>query len=214
DPALPAAGEPGPPGPRRMHLPIVVNAFLIGVGAGLVIPFMNLYFAGRFHCSTGQIGVFFSIAQVFTALAALLAPVAARRFGKLRAATGSELLSLPFLVTLGAENSLAIAVRAVWLRAPPMQSSTPPRPPVVVEALPPSLRARSTSLANLVWNGGWAVSATLAGVVIQRFGYAVPFYITAVLYFCAAATFYLSFRRTKESGAAAPEEAGLIAPTP
>ena len=214
EPALQHASQPVPPGATRMLVPIVINAFLIGIGAGLVIPFMNLYFAGRFHCSTSQIGVFFSIAQVFTAIAALLAPVAARRFGKLRAATGSELLSLPFLVTLGAENSLAIAVGAFWIRASLMQSSTPLLQAFVMEALPPSLRARSTSLANLVWNGGWAVSATLAGVVIQRFGYAVPFYITAVLYFCAATSFYFSFRGRKETGAAAPEEAGLIPPTP
>ena len=62
------------------------------------------------------------------------------------------------------------------------------------KTLPPGLRARSTSLNNLVWNIGWAASATLSGVVIQRFGYAVPFYVTATLYAAAAAYFYLSFR--------------------
>ena len=63
-----------------------------------------------------------------------------------------------------------------------MQAATPLLQAFVMEALPPSLRARATSLINLVWNVGWAVSATLAGVIIQRFGYAVPFYMTAVLY--------------------------------
>jgi predicted MFS family arabinose efflux permease len=64
--------------------------------------------------------------------------------------------------------------------------------------LPPALRARSASFTNLVWNVGWAVSATLAGLIIQRFGYAVPFYCTAALYAIAATTFYLAFRRTAE----------------
>ena len=36
---------------RRKLYPIALNALLIGIGAGLVIPFMNLYFATRFHCS-------------------------------------------------------------------------------------------------------------------------------------------------------------------
>ncbi len=190
--------ESTPSEATRRLVPIAANALLIGLGAGLVIPFMNLYFASRFQCSSTQIGAFFSIAAVFTALASLFGPAFARRFGKLRTATASELLSLPFLVTLGAETRLPIAVGAFWLRATLMQASTPLLQAFVMEALPPGLRARSTSLINLVWNVGWALSATLAGVIIQRFGYAVPFYITAVLYFGAAASFYLSFRRTAE----------------
>jgi MFS family permease len=195
--------------PRRMSAsgrsswrklgPIGLNAFLIGAGAGLVIPFMNLYFAVRFHCTSGQIGLFFAIAQILTAVASLLGPAVARRFGKLRTATASELLSLPFLVTLGAERHLPIAVAAFWLRATLMQASSPLLQTFVMEVRPSELRARATSLINLVWNAGWATSATLAGVIIQRFGYAVPFYITAVLYATAAASFYAAFRTTPET---------------
>jgi MFS family permease len=221
EPALEHASEPVPRGAAMKLAPIALNAFLIGMGAGLVIPFMNLYFATRFHCSSAQIGVFFSIAQIFTALVALLGPVIAQRFGKLRTAVSSELLSLPFLVTLGAERQLSVAVGAFWIRASLMQASTPLLQAFVMEVLPPALRARSTSLANLVWNGGWAMSATLAGIVIQHFGYAVPFYATAVLYFFAASTFYLAFRRAPEGAAASSaggrpgaEAAALIAPDP
>lgn len=190
---------PAAPAERKQLVPIAVNAFLIGAGAGLVIPFMNLYFAGRFAASSAQIGVFFSLAQVSTAIAALLAPVVARRFGKLRTATISQLLSLPFLITLGAESHLHFAVIAFWLRATFMQAATPLLGAFVMEALPPSLRARATSLMNLVWNVGWATSATLSGVLIQRFGYAVPFYVTAFLYAFAALLFYFSFRHHRDA---------------
>jgi MFS family permease len=206
---LSRAKDPAHPRARRLLWPIAINAFFIGAGAGLVIPFMNLYFRSRFACSSAQIGMFFSLAQVSTALAALLVPALARRFGKLRTATASQLLSLPFLVTLGAERHLAVAVTAFWLRATLMQASIPLIGAFVMEALPPALRARSTSLNNLVWNGGWAVSATLSGLLIQRFGYAVPFYVTASLYAAAAAWFYLSFRGAPEPGSEPylPEEA-------
>ncbi|OGF16691.1 MAG: hypothetical protein A2W00_14525 [Candidatus Eisenbacteria bacterium RBG_16_71_46] len=191
--ATPRGGAP--PAETRRLAPIALNAFLIGAGAGLVIPFMNLYFAHRFACSSIQIGVFFSVAQVFTAVAALLGPALARRFGRLRTATASELLSLPFLVTLGAERRLSVAVGAFWVRATLMQAATPLVQSFIMEALPPALRARSTSLNNMMWNVGWAASATLAGAILQRFGYAVPFYITAALYFTAAVSFYAAFRR-------------------
>lgn len=203
-----AARESGPhieAAPVRMTRPetaalarVGFNSLMVGMGAGLVIPFMNLYFARRFACSSGQIGSFFSAAQILTATVALFAPAVARRFGKLRTAVASQLLSLPFLVTLGAENRLAVAVGAFLARATLMQASTPLMNAFVMEVLPPHLRARASSLINLVWNLGWAVTATLAGVVIERFGYDVPFYCTAVLYAIAAITFYLGFRDRRD----------------
>src|SRR5215831_2543148 len=146
----------------RLLAPIALNSVLIGLGAGLVIPFMNLYFARRFACSSAQIGSFFSAAQIVTAVASLVGPAIARRFGKLRTAVSSELLSLPFLVTLGAERRLPIAVMAFLFRATLMQASTPLVNAFVMEVLPQELRARSSSLNNLLWNLGWAISATLA----------------------------------------------------
>lgn len=180
--------------------PIALNAALIGMGAGLVIPFMNLYFKDRFACTSAQIGTYFSVAQVFTASAALLGPALARRFGKLRTAISSELLSLPFLVTLGAERHLPVAVGSFWMRATLMQAATPLLQTFVMEALPPAMRARATSVINLVWNLGWAASAVAAGTVIERFGFAMPFYLTAGLYFVAATTFWLAFRNVPETG--------------
>jgi MFS family permease len=190
--------EPVPPEARRRLMPIALNSFLLGSGAGLVIPFMNLYFSHRFACSSAQIGAFFSVAQVITAIAALLGPPISRRFGKLRTATAFELASLPFLVTLGAESRLSVAVGAFWMRAMLMQASTPLHHAFVMEVLPRRLRARSTSINSALWHTGWAASAALAGQIIQRFGYAVPFYMTAVLYATAATTLFLAFRKVRE----------------
>ena len=184
---------------------------LIGMGAGLVIPFMNLYFKDRFACSSAQIGTFFSVAQVFTAAAALLGPALARRYGKLRTAILSELLSLPFLVTLGIEHRLEVAVVAFWFRATLMQAITPLLNTFIMEALPSELRSTATGVITLLWNVGWALSATLAGGVIQQFGYEVPFYATASLYGAAAIYFYRSFRRMPGVAHAEPQPAG--APT-
>jgi MFS family permease len=206
-------GEPSraPASMRGRLVPIGVNALLIGAGAGLVIPFMNLYFAQRFHCSSGQIGTFFSVAQVVTGVSSLAAPALARRFGKLRTAVWAQMLSLPFLVTLGAEHRLELAVVAFWIRATLMQATTPLINTFVMEALPSELRATATSVIVLLWNVGWALSATLAGTVIQRFGYEVPFYATATLYAFAALYFYRAFRRLPDEIAMAPPAAA--APT-
>lgn len=184
----------------RSLAPVALNALLVGMGAGLVIPFMNLYFKDRFDCSSARIGAIFAVAQIVTAGASLAGPALARRFGILRTAVASQLLSLPFLITLGAEQHLSFAVVAFWMRATLMQASTPLVQTFVMEVLPAELRARSTSLNNLVWNLGWALSATMAGTIIEHFGYAVPFYFTAALYLIAAVTFYRAFRGRQGPG--------------
>ena len=51
----------------------------------------------------------------------------------------------------------------------------------------------------MVWNLGWAVSATMAGLIIERFGFAMPFYMTATLYAIAALTFLRAFWGTPET---------------
>ena len=107
-------------------------------------------------------------------------------------------------MTLGAERNLRVAFAAFCMRATLMQASTPLLQSYVMELLPPERRARSTSFNNLVWNSGWAASATLSGWIIERFGYAMPFYITAALYGSAAVYFYLMFRSRTSLEASLP----------
>ncbi len=181
-------------GSGRLLVPIGLNFLLIGCGAGLVVPFMNLYFNDRFSCSTAQIGVFFSVAAILTAFASLGAPALGRRFGVLRTALGFELLSLPFLITLGGESLLATAVVAFWMRTMLMNAGTPLLHSFVMGSLPAGLHARASSLMNLVWSSGWAASAAGAGVLIEKTGFATPFYLAAALYAAAVAVLYLTFR--------------------
>jgi predicted MFS family arabinose efflux permease len=192
-----AAAAPGaaPPPPAAGPMAkLALNFFLIGCGAGLVIPFFNLYFANRFGCTSGQIGFYFAASQVLTALAALAGPLLARRFGILRALTGLQLASLPFLVTLGLESSLPLAVGAFWARAVLMQTSTPLINAFAMEVVPPAWRARATAVNNAVWYLGWAGCAGIAGWIMARFGYEYPYYLTAALYGAAAILFYRMFR--------------------
>jgi len=180
-----------------------LNFALLGLGAGLIMPFFNLYFARRYHASASQIGVWFSVSQVITLVATLLGPLIAKRVGKLRAITALQLLSLPFLVTLGFETTLMISVLAFWGRSAFMQMSSPLINSYAMDALPPTLRARAHGLNNMLWYLGWALSSLLAGQVIARLGWAYPYYLTACFYGIATLTFWLNFR-AKGADAAKP----------
>lgn len=184
----------------------------IGLGAGLVIPFFNLYFSKRFGASSAQIGLYFSVSQVITLAAVMAGPAVARQLGKVRTVALMEILSLPFLVTLGAERNLWTAVIAFWMRASLMQMASPISNSFTMETVPESMRAVANSWTMIAWNLSWTVSAAASGWMMQRYGYAVPYYLTAFCYAVSAVSFYLMFRKHDRPGGgmalAAPGVAG------
>lgn len=183
---------------------LAFNYILIGLGAGLIMPFFNLYFANRFECSSAQIGLFFAGSQIITAVAVIAGPRLARRFGLLRTVAGLQLASLPFLVTLGFENTLWIAVLAFWARASLMQTSSPLENAFAMEVVSPKLRARTAGINNTFWFLGWAISANASGWIMANVGYEYPYYMTAVFYGLASIVFYWSFRKDPRGGPALP----------
>jgi len=193
------AAEQGPPVRVRDHAGLLVRLALsfalLGLGAGLIMPFFNLYFSRRYGASASQIGIYFSVAQVITLVATLAGPVVARRLGKLRAITLLQSASLPFLVTLGFETNLQVSVLAFWGRSAFMQMSSPLMNSYAMDSLEPTLRARAHGLNNMVWYLGWSASSALAGLVIARLGWAYPYYLTALCYGLATIAFWLNFRK-------------------
>lgn len=196
--ALPLSTDRPAPARVRDHRGVLgrlaLNFLLLGLGAGLIMPFFNLYFARRYHASASQIGIYFSVSQVITLVATLAGPLIARRMGKLRAIVLLQLLSLPFLLTLGLETTLAISVLAFWGRSAFMQMSSPLFNSYAMDAVPAEMRARAHGLNNMLWYAGWAVSSLLAGLVIARLGWAYPYYLTAFFYGAATLTLWLNFR--------------------
>lgn len=172
--------------------------FWIGLGAGLVIPFFNLYFSKRFGASSGQIGFYFAVSQVFTLAAVLAGPALARRYGKVRTVVAMELLSLPFLISLGAEKVLYIAVLSFWMRASLMQMSSPISSAFMMETVPEQARATVNSIATMAWNLSWTFSTAFSGWTMQHYGYAIPYYLTAGCYAISAVSFYLLYHRKEQ----------------
>ena len=70
-----------------LHFKLVLPAMLIGLGAGLIIPFLNLYFRDRFGLSEGAIGVLFSVMQAFMVAGNLFGPAVSRRPGSCAASS-------------------------------------------------------------------------------------------------------------------------------
>jgi predicted MFS family arabinose efflux permease len=173
-------------------------AFLVGSGAGLVIPFLNLYFRDRFALDAPAIGRIFAVAQCITALGFMLGPVMARRMGLVRAVVTTELLSIPFFLTLAFTYRLEVAVIAFWMRGALMNMNHPISRNFAMEVVGTDQQAIANSVLEMSWNLSWMISAQVGGWLIDHHGFALPMLITVVLYFSASNLYFQFFRRYEQ----------------
>ncbi len=178
----------------KLALPI----FLVGCGAGLVIPFLNLYFRDRFALDPPSIGRIFAVAQGITALGFILGPIMARRLGLVRAVVTTELLSIPFFLTLAFTHRLDVAIMAFWMRGALMNMNQPISRNFAMEAVGVDQQPIANSILEMSWNLSWMISAQVGGWLIDRHGFAYPMLITVVLYFTASNLYFQFFRRFEE----------------
>ena len=90
---------------------------IIGFGAGLSIPYLNVYFTDRFNASTVVVGNLFAISNVVLTAGVLLAPWLVRRAGLMRTIAVTIGGSLVFLVIMAFTHNIVIAALAFWMRA-------------------------------------------------------------------------------------------------
>jgi MFS family permease len=190
---------------QGLLLKLTLPGFILGCGAGLTIPFLNLYFHERFGKGPASIGTYYSVASLLTMAGFLAGPALARRFGHVRAAVATELLSIPFFFVLATTSRLEYAVAAFWMRGALMTMNQPVSNAFALEIVPEDQRVVTNSMRTFAWNSSWMVSTATGGLLIQVHGFAPGMYVTMGLYLLAAALFWTFFRgRVVPSGAAAP----------
>ena len=180
---------------------IAIFAFsqlLIGFGAGLVIPYLNLYFADRFEASPSIVGLIISGGQAATAVAMFIGPVFVKKVGEIKAVFYLQLLSLPFLLITAFTHHLWIAAIAFLFRQSLMNAGNPIQASLVMEKVDNEMKGLANSVNQMVFQLGWAVMGPVStGIVIQYgvyWGYATVFSITAILYVIGSFYFFFMLR--------------------
>ncbi len=177
----------------KLNLPFL----LLGTGAGLIIPFLNLYFRNRFHLDTVQIGVYFSILSVVMLIAVALVPILKRKLGFIRTVVMTEIASIPFMMILCFTDSVNLAFWAFLFRGALMNMGSPASTGFMMEAVPPELHGIINSLSATAWTVSWAITAPIGGASIERSGF-VPVFLWAIaLYIASAASYYYFFGRVE-----------------
>ena len=171
---------------------------LIGLGAGLFIPYFNVYFVQHLRASSALFGMIDGGATAITALLTLAAPVLALRLGKVNTVALTQLASIPLLLTLGLTGALGLAALLYLLRQGLMDMSSGIFQVFSMEAVPRQQRGLANSSYQASFQVAWALTAPLGGLIIERLGYPPTFVTAAVCYLLSIGILWICFGRVQK----------------
>lgn len=180
-----------------------VAQLLIGFGSGLVIPYLNLYFADRFEATNSVIGLIISLGQAATAVAMFIGPLVVKKVGEVRAVVYLQLSSLPFLLLTAYTENLVLATIGFLFRQALMNAGNPIQSSLMMSKVDDSVKGLANSINQMVFQLGWAFMGPISTAIVMLkgayWGYAHVFTITAGLYLVGSLYFLIVFRSLKSS---------------
>lgn len=183
---------------RGLFVRLLFPGLLISVGAGQVMPFLNLFVQVKFGLDLASINALFAFTSIGTFVAVMAQPILAARIGQIGSVVLVQALSIPFLVVLGFSPVLWTVVIAMMVRNALMNAGNPIFTAFAMEQVTPGERATLSATMSVLWQVGWVVGgawyAALQGVLGFEGGYAVNFATIIVLYATATALYWVWFR--------------------
>ena len=199
---------------RRTFVRLLLPSFIISVGAGQVIPFLNVFVQAKFGLDLVALNGLFAITSLGTMVAILFQPTLARRFGRIRSVIIVQGASIPFLLVLGFSPILWTVIAAMAVRNSLMNAGNPIFNAFAMDQVSRAERATLAALMSLLWSLGWVIAGAYYSVVhaVLGFdaGYAVNFGTIIVLYSAATLLYWHWFARSE---ATPPRLAAIVGAT-
>lgn len=173
----------------KLVMPLLVTS----IGAGLIMPFMNVFFRVVHQQPDPVIGTLFAWGSLAMGVGLLTAPALADRYGKIRVVVISQALSVPFLIIMGFAPWFWMSAVAYYVRLTLMNLSNPVYQTFVMEQVEQEARATVASLTSMAWSFGWAFSPTISGELQVHYGFGPPFIGTISLYLLAISMYWIFF---------------------
>jgi MFS family permease len=172
------------------------------LGGGLLTDaLVSYWFFRRFGIAENRLAVLFFTVHVLNALSHLGAAALAKRIGLVRTMVFTHLPSSVFLIAASFAPSAKWAVILFLLREALVEMDVPTRQSYVAAVVRPNERTFASGVTNLTRNMSWAVSASVAGVFMQRVSLSFPLFLGGSLKILYDLLLWRAFRH-----AAPPEE--------
>ena len=172
---------------------------LIAVGAGLTIPFVNLFFNSVFKLDSEHFSLIGAITAGIVFLSTLVIPIIRRRFGFKVAILIPQSLAIFFLIVLAFTQiasayswAIYLAIAAFMLRQPLMNMAGPVTSELGMKYVGPRNQELISAMSSSIWSASWFISSKVFQVLRRMdLEYYQIFFITAGLYAIGVGFYYL-----------------------
>ena len=171
---------------------LITPILITSIGAGLLMPFMNIFFRVTYHRPDPVIGNLLAWGALAMGIGLLIAPPIADRIGKIQLVVITQGLSIPFLALLGFAPLFWLSGFAYYVRIALMNMSSPVYQTFVMEHVEPEARATVASLVNMANNFGRAFSPSISGWMQVTYGF-TPVYIGVIVTYTISVYLYWKF---------------------
>jgi len=178
--AISSASEPK--GRISIVVRFVICSVLIGLGAGLIVPLINVFFWEFYNLPTYMVGIIIGLGQATMATGVLLSPILANRIGKVPSVVLTQALSLPIIILLATVINPIVAIVSYLLRGALMNAAMPIGQTLRMELVPSSWRPNLQALNSSAMSVGRATSVLFAGQLFDQGLFLIPFWLTLGFY--------------------------------
>lgn len=182
---------------RDVLLKYVLTGAIVAFGAGLVVPIMTLWFNLQYGISDTISSPILAVSSMLIGAATLLAPMAAKRFGLVKAVVITQGASTVFMFLMPLSPNYALAGLVYSMRALLMNMASPLSQSMIMGLVAEDERGAASGISGALWRLPNALS-TWIGASLMGIGLLYePFFIATLLYILSITLFWFYFRNTR-----------------
>ena len=179
---------------------------IIGLGSGLVVPFFPVFLRVMLNVPASVVGALQGAAMGSVAIGVLTTPWLISRFGRVATVTGSQMISLPFilgiaygpfLVALGFGPLVAIMFTGIVfiIRNALMNLVNPVNTQLLMDIYGERQRLNIVAINMMAFPLGRALGAQVGGNMMKHISYQSPYWVTLALYAGGIALYYFAYAK-------------------
>ncbi len=176
----------------------IFPTLIIAIGAGLTIPFINLFFFHNFNLDSSGFALVGGITSLLIAISSLLVPFLKQKYGFKKSIINTQLYAVIALVLLSSTayfNELSFmiffAIFFYMFRAPLMNMAAPLTSELTMSYVGNKNQEMLSAIVAAIWSGSWFFSSKIFKFLIDiNFNYSQIFYITSFLYLVGIYLYY------------------------